>query len=477
MKKVWISTTLFFLVIFGAWYLVIHLGQEFIERHRQAEKTLTPIAPGKNHPQYWSMNGEDIMLLGGSVEDNLFQIDGVEEHLDLLQSAGGNYVRNTMSSRDDGNLWPFAQNEDGLYDLNRWNEAYWSRFDHFLKACSIRDIVVQIELWATFDFYGEPWAVNPFNPKNNVNYTSDRVHLRSEINSHPVMTENDFFRSVPSQHCNLKLLEYQQLFMDKLLSYSLAYGNVLYCIDNETSVTAEWATFWARYIKAVAIEHNKEIYVTEMWDPWNLDHIIHRETTDHPELYDFVDISQNNHNTGDVHWNNGLSMIKRLTSRGMLRPVNNVKVYGNDGGKHQTTQNSIDAYVRNVLLGAASSRFHRPPTGQGLNLTAQRIISSMRMVSGKDGFYDAVPHNQLLEMREADEAYCRAVAGKMYLVYFPQGGEVSLQVLRAPAGLQVEWLDIKKAAWDVANNVKVENKKVVLKTPTSDSWLAYIKIN
>lgn len=31
-----------------------------------------------------------MLLLGGSAIDNLFQIPGIEEHLDLLASVGGN---------------------------------------------------------------------------------------------------------------------------------------------------------------------------------------------------------------------------------------------------------------------------------------------------------------------------------------------------------------------------------------------------
>ncbi|MCK5105082.1 MAG: hypothetical protein KAR17_19800, partial [Cyclobacteriaceae bacterium] len=334
MKKVWITTALFFIIIFIAWYLVIQLGQNHISPSKIPEKIASPIKPSATHKQYWSLNGENIMLLGGSVEDNLFQYKNIEAHLELLKSMGGNYVRNTMSSRDEGDVWAFAKNEEGLYDLGSWNDEYWDRFETFLKACAEREIIVQIELWATFDFYRDNWEVNPFNPKNNVNYNVERVHLPIEVNSHPIMTENNFFWSVPSQESNLRLLDFQQKFIDKLLSYSLKYDNVLYCMDNETSVTSEWGKFWSLYIKKIAKEQNKQIYTTEMWDPWSLSHAVHRETSDHPEIYDFVDISQNNHNVGDTHWNNGLNQINRLKTNNMLRPLNNVKVYGNDGGRH-----------------------------------------------------------------------------------------------------------------------------------------------
>jgi hypothetical protein len=101
----------------------------------------------QENPQYWALNGKPTLLLGGSIEDNLFQIPDLQEHLDLLVSSGGNYVRNTMSSRDEGNLWPFFFNDStGFYDLDRWNDDYWRRFEEFLIQTSTREIVVQMEI-------------------------------------------------------------------------------------------------------------------------------------------------------------------------------------------------------------------------------------------------------------------------------------------------------------------------------------------
>ena len=416
------------------------------------------------------------MLLGGSVEDNLFQLEQVEAHLDLLKSVGGNYVRNTMSSRDEGNVWAFGKNEAGLYNLNTWNDEYWNRFDRFLSACAEREIMVQIELWATFDFYRDNWDVNPFNPKNNVNYTAERVQVPTEVNSHPTWTENNFFWSVPSQENNLALLGYQQKYIDKLLSYSLNYDNVLYCMDNETSVTAEWGKFWSLYIKKVAKENGKQIFTTEMWDPWSLDHVAHRETFDHPEIYDFVDISQNNHNSGDTHWMNGIRQIDRLKNNDMLRPINNVKIYGNDGGRHQTTQNAVESFVRNVLFGASSARFHRPTSGQGLNDVAQHAIKSMRSYVDRSDFFNAAPANTLLSERSENEAFCRAIEGKEYAVYFPNGGEVDLTVGTEDKQMSINWLDILSSSWTDESTISVDQGKVKIKSPGQGHWLAFLTI-
>ena len=157
------------------------------------------IRPYEQNPFYWQYKGQPILLLGGSVEDNLFQIAGLEEHLDLLASVGGNYVRCTMSSRDEGDVWPFSQDPGtGLYDLDRPGEAYWARFERFMELTAARDIIVQFEMWDRFDFAREPWERNPYNPKNNSNYTAQESGLKTEIHTHPGRRENAFFCSVPS---------------------------------------------------------------------------------------------------------------------------------------------------------------------------------------------------------------------------------------------------------------------------------------
>ncbi len=432
------------------------------------------ITVSERYPTYFEYKGEPVLLLGGSKEDNLFQVSGVEEHLDLLVASGGNYVRNTMSSRDEGNLWAFHMQENGLYDLNKFNEAYWKRFEYFLKACEDRDIIVQIEVWATFDFYRNFWDINPFNPKNNRNYDTTVTKLKTSVPTHPTLRGNPFFWSVPQHDNNARLLSYQQRFVDKLLSYSLRHDNILYCMDNETTVTSDWGEFWAEYIRMKALMEDKEVLCTEMWDAWDLSHPQHYETMDHPETYAFIDISQNNHNTGAIHWNNGITQMKRLEKLGYLRPLNNVKVYGNDGGRHKTTRQATEAFIRNVLMGCASTRFHRPTSGQGLNERARAVIRSMRELSDKVNVYRGKPENELILGTENAEAYCMASPGKEYVVYFPKGGTAYLNIYDILNGGSVEWLDVLNSKWSGKKKFRSGNS-LDLTCPTEGHWIAVIK--
>ncbi len=91
------------------------------------------IRPYPKNPYYWQYKGKPVLLLGGSWQDNLFNHPtGLAEHLDLLKSVGGNYVRNVMSHRNLGNVFAFKQ-VDGKFDLDQWNDEHWRRFENFLK--------------------------------------------------------------------------------------------------------------------------------------------------------------------------------------------------------------------------------------------------------------------------------------------------------------------------------------------------------
>ncbi len=430
----------------------------------------------KPNPAYWQYKGKPVLLIGGTQDDNLFQIPNLKEHLDLLKAVGGNYVRNTMSSRDQGNVWAFKKAK-GKYDLDQWNAEYWRRFEKFLKLTRERDIIVQIEVWATFDYYRDNWAVNPFNPKNNINYTAKQTGLPERVNTHPTRTENNFFWSVPAERNQKIVLKYQRRFVDKILSYSLKFGNVLYCMDNETSVTLQWGKYWSEHIKAGAKAAGVTVQTTEMWDPWDLAHRMHSATFDHPETYSFVDVSQNNHQKRQSHWDNAQRQRARIADN--IRPLNNVKIYGADGGRFGNNRDGMERFWRNIFGGLASSRFHRPDSGLGLSEKAQANIRSMRLITDKMNVFKCAPGNDLLSDRNSNEAYCLANPGKEYAVYFPNGGEVTLDIgaMKRPAA--VRWLDVMKckfmpSVW--SSSKRIEGKsKLKLQCPSQGYWAVLVQ--
>ncbi|MFO7976384.1 MAG: hypothetical protein R6V12_17315 [Candidatus Hydrogenedentota bacterium] len=431
------------------------------------------IAPYTKNPRYWQYKRKPVMLIGGSNEDNLFQCEDVKEQLDLLASLGGNYVRNTMSSRDDGSTWPFHRREDGKYDLEQLNEVYFERFARFLQLAYERDVIVQIELWDRFDYARDEWLHNPYRPANNVNYTVESGKLKNEYPRHPGSNDNPFFRSVPELENREMLLRYQQSQVDRLLEISLPYPNVLYCMDNETGADPAWGAYWSRYIKNKAKGAGVSVQTTEMWDAWDLRHPQHRHTLDHPELYSFVDTSQNNHNKGREHWNN-LQWVRAYIGENP-RPINHVKDYGADTGKYGDNRDGIERFWRCILGGAASIRFHRPDSGLGLKPLAQPHIKSGQMLVSVFDVFRAIPDGPGKRLKDAEdnEAYLMYVPGEAYAVYFPKGGETGLDLTDASGTFQVKWLNTATAEWREAPAVQA-GTTVSLNAPDQGHWVAVV---
>ena len=163
-----------------------------------------------------------------------------------------------------------------------------------------------------------------------------------------------------------------------------------------------------------------------MWDAWDLKSEHHKRTFDHPELYDFCDISQNNHKRDQAHWDNFMWTKRYISTQ--PRPINTVKTYGADGGSHGSTQNGIDSWWRHIIGGVASARFHRPPSGLGLAELTMNSIKAAREIEKNTPFWDLTPNNNLLLNRSENEAYVTSKKGEIYVVFFPNGGEVELDL-------------------------------------------------
>jgi len=488
----------------GRFIFYLFVWISFIQCSNQGnsnEDKMDRIQPYHINPSYWQYKGKPVLLLGGSDNDNIFQDIGINNQLDSLVEAGGNYLRCTMSSRDSGNLYPYFQDtESGKYDLNRWNEDYWQSLATFLNATKERDIIVQIEIWATYDFYtrgDKPWYRSPFHSDNNINYNEDESGLPSVFESRGGMLINPFFESVPSIKDLPLVLQYQKKFVDKLLAVTFEYNHVLYCIDNETNAHPDWGLYWAKYISNKATEKEIQIEVTEMWDTFDptngaipgaqiQDPEVHfftgrsnvASTLNHPETYSYIDISNNSVQTGRVHYKTGHWVWDQVQQSGKIRPINTVKIYGSDntgwaGGG--TSQDAGERFWRNIFAGLATSRFHRPTVGMGLSETAMAHMKSMRMLTDEFDIFTSKPYNTYLdEEGDEKEVYCLAGEGGKYAVVFFDSIDYKIDISSATEGVQVKWLDIMSSKWLKQEDYKNVDS-VSLISPGNGFWAALIE--
>ncbi len=442
-----------------------------------AEPTLRPWA---KNPWYWSYHGEPVLLLGGSDDDSLFQWPEKDllAQLDRLVAAGGNLIRNTMSGRKDRGfeVFPFKHLHDGQYDLDQWNDEYWMRFERMLRETAKRRIIVQIEIWDPWDYTDmgdDHWQIHPYNPRNNINYTYKESGFAERYPEPAYHQKQPFFFTTPGQKNNLVVLPYQQRFVDKMLDYSLRYDHVLYCMDNETRGEEAWGRYWATYLKRRAERENRKIFVTEMWDDWDITAERHKQTFDHPALYDFVDVSQNNHRSGQTHWDQVLRVRDYLA--GHPRPINTIKTYGAAGQRFGQDQDGIERFWRHLLAGVAAIRFHRPDAGLGLNDKAVGSIRGARKLESQIPLWTLEPANDLLPDRKPNHAYLSADKGRAFALYLPVGGRVRVDLSSANEPLVVRWIDISTGEWGSEHHVS-GGGKVSLTSPGRGNWAAAITV-
>ena len=189
-----------------------------------------------DNPRYFTDDsGEAVYLTGSHTWANLQDIGlagdppfPYDEYLNFMQSYGHNFMRLWMFEHPERASWtdvhmlfdplPWARTGPGLaadglpkFDLDVWNEGYFERMRSRTIAAGERGIYVAVMLFQGWSLHktksevGDPWPVHPFNAANNVNgvdvpYTAadDDVHpcLHSTLNAEALARQEDYVRKV-----------------------------------------------------------------------------------------------------------------------------------------------------------------------------------------------------------------------------------------------------------------------------------------
>ncbi|MBN1673471.1 MAG: hypothetical protein JXR37_20665 [Kiritimatiellae bacterium] len=501
------------------------------------------LRPYTHNPFYWQIDGTPTVLLGGSFQDNPFQWVGVDHeflcgHLDTLVSVGGNYIRNTPTVRnvacpewsDAGMAYPFLEVAPGKFNLTRFNEepgrdSFFGRLDAFLAETRRRGIVVQQELWDGFGI-AAPWEKEPWNPDNNVNYTW------AEVSS--IIRPDDYggiYDASVIDPAN-PLSRARQRYVDRLLDTTLTYDHVLYQVGNELGLAWEASEYWTRFVLNRAARAGRQVYMCDQrrYHKSPFDHVRDEAKSqdfeqadnlypvEHPDVFGFLDFSQNGGNVGDRHYENLQRYRNRLKRMGgrAVRPINHTKTYAMIWQFDSTGYNrpvptcyedecflSQNRFWCSIFGGAAAVRFHRDTLshaqktrpgalfGIGLRPEAQRHIRSMRMLLTDRAGIDITRMEAcpalVVGAREPNEAFALAEPGRQYAVYFP-GGDIRVHNrnayervacdntirIRLPRGTYRErWLDINRSQWIERGECPGGTR--TLAVPAGEPWAAVLR--
>jgi ribosomal protein S17E len=158
------------------------------------------------------------------------------KYLNTLQKDGMNYTRifsgtyfekagsfgierNTLAPAPGKALLPWKRsNEPGSvcggnkFDLDQWDEAYFSRLRSFVSEASKRGIIVEVSFFSSIYGY---WDIQVWNRDNNIN-------IKDDIRKDDVQTLN-----------NGPAMKYQENIVRKIVSELNEFDNVIYEIQNE----------------------------------------------------------------------------------------------------------------------------------------------------------------------------------------------------------------------------------------------------
>ncbi len=103
------------------------------------------------------------------------------------------------------------------------------------------------------------------------------------------------------------------------------------------------------------------------------------------------------------HWDNFRYVYHYISD--VPRPINHVKTYGSEKAHGETgIHDTREKFLRSIIGGAASMRFHRPTAGIGLDKAAQTTLRMVRRLEAYVKLWELEVHMELLEDRESDEA-------------------------------------------------------------------------
>ena len=219
-----------------------------------------PLSLHPDNPHYFLFRGKPAVLVtSGEHYGAVLNLDfDFIPYLDELKARGFNLTRlfsgtyrevpgsfkiasNTLAPKPDRFCGPYARSDspgaaDGgaKFDLDRENPEYLPRLKSFLTEASKRGIVVEFVLFCPF--YDEGlWAVNAWNPRNNINGSPDIPSKEVYTLKHPAM------------------LERQAAFVRMVVTELNGFDNLYYEICNEPyfgGVTLDWQAAIAGEIAA-----------------------------------------------------------------------------------------------------------------------------------------------------------------------------------------------------------------------------------
>ncbi len=297
------------------------------------------------------------------------------------------------------------------FDLTKFDEAYFQRLRQRVMAAGKRGIFVSIMLFEghCLQFAEEGWEFHPFHPDNNVN----------GINANRL----DYYTLK-----NPQVLALQEAYIRKVIDTVNDLDNVLYEVCNEAGpYSTEWQYHIIRFVKAYEAKKPKQhpVGMTFQYQGGSNETLFNSPA-------DWISPNPEGGYRDDPPPNDGRKIV-----------LNDTDHLWGEGGNPQWVWKTFTRGHHPLFMDRIVELTHRTVTWAGQHPVedipnADAIRKAMgvtRKVAEQVDLAEMLPLPDLASSR-----YCLAATGKTYIVYLPEGNEVTLNLSDAKGVFQAAWV-------------------------------------
>jgi hypothetical protein len=396
-----------------------------------------PLRVHPTNPRYFTDgSGRAIYLTGSHTWDNLQDSGAIGKpvkrfdtnaYLDLFQSHHHNFIR----------LWaweggvnqsyyePLCYRRTGpgtaldgkpKFDLKQFNEAYFKRLRERVDAARRRGIYVSVMLfqgWSIYSHgYGNPWPLHPYNKGSNIN----------EIDGDP--NGDGEGKEVHSLEVPA-VTALQEAYIRKVVDTLNDLDNVLYEITNETAIYSKgWQYHMVRYIKRCEATRRKQHPVGMTAFDSGREGSMAALRASPADWISPQDDGASGNFQNDPPAADGRKVMISDTDH----------LWGEGGDHHWVWKSFLRGYnpIYMDRLAAITGSSEGDIAGAE---SARRAMGNTRRLAERVNLAAMRPHDALASRR-----YCLADPGREYLIYLPDGGEVTVDLSASSGALMLEWM-------------------------------------
>lgn len=465
---------------------------------------MSPLRIHPTNPRYFcDETGRPVFLTGSHTWAN-FQDIGEEgaapfdyhAYLDFLQDHHHNFFRLWVWEQAERAPWtadriffsplPYQRTGPGLandgkpkFDLDAWNPEYFARLRQRVSLAGERGFYVSIMLfqgWClnkTGTQHGDPWPYHPYHPANNINGVEVKADGMIDDDEHPTLHSLG----------NPAVLSRQEAYVKKVIDTVNDLDNVLFEIINEGGSTV-WQVHMINLIHAYEAGKPKQhpVGMTHRIGPEQFNEDLFNSPADwispaqEPQDWLHPGSSYLQNYREDPPASSGRKVILTDTDH----------LWGH-GANHKWAWKSFLRGLQPIFMDPwqpLAGRLERERT-QWIWIAGgickddpdypdwepvRQNLGIIRHYAERINLATMTPHDELASTR-----YCLANPGEEYLVYLPEGGNVTLNLLGAPGPFTVEWFIPLLSRTLTGVELLAGNRYVVLAAPFTGDVVLYLK--